>query len=223
MAQAPAMALETIARTFACAPDVAEAVVAQARFQSYAPQTAICGGGDPDERVFLMVDGHARLLAWSMDGRMVAVEDFFAGDLFGEGALTGDAPLAGEISAIEQSLAGIILAPALVTLMSQHGAIALAMSRLLVARLAAMRQRLVEGSTLSATGRIHAELLRLARAGAGGVISPAPVHSQLALRVSSTRETVSRTINALIRRGIARRDGDALVIVSPHRLEELVF
>ena len=44
----------------------------------------------------------------------------------------------------------------------------------------------------------------------------------MAVRVQSTRETVSRAVSALERRGIVRRDGDALVIVATQRLEELV-
>ena len=71
-------------------------------------------------------------------------------------------------------------------------------------------------------GRVHAELLRLARLADGRVIRPAPVLAKLAVRVQSTRETVSRTINALERRGIIRRERDALVIVAPHRLEEMI-
>jgi CRP/FNR family transcriptional regulator, cyclic AMP receptor protein len=47
--------------------------------------------------------------------------------------------------------------------------------------------------------------------------------STFALHVQSTRETVSRTISALEKRGIIKRDGDALTVVAPHRLEELIF
>ncbi len=48
--------------------------------------------------------------------------------------------------------------------------------------------------------RIHAELLRLARlVGDGRTIRTPPVLAALATRVISTRETVSRTINALER------------------------
>lgn len=218
-----ARAVAVFAGAFACEPDVAEAIRAQSRLQDYAPRQVILSGGEPDERLFVMIDGHARLHAYSTDGRLLAVEDFLPGSLFGESALTGDDPAGDEVTAIERSLAGIILAPAMVALMSRHGAVALAVSRMLVARLAALTRRLVESSTLSATGRVHAELLRLARGADGMRISPVPVNSQLALRVSSTRETVSRTISALLKRGILRREDDALVVVSPHRLEELVF
>jgi DNA-binding GntR family transcriptional regulator len=81
---------------------------------------------------------------------------------------------------------------------------------------------MAERTTLSAAGRVHAELLRLARLGDGHSVRPVPVLAALAVRVHSTRETVSRAINALERRGIVRRDADALVIVAPHRLEELI-
>jgi CRP-like cAMP-binding protein len=216
-------AREVIAACLACGPDIAEVVTARARLEAYPPRAALRTGHEPDERLFIVIDGHARMHAYSLDGRLVVVEDFFSGDLFGEGALTGAASSADEVSAVEQTVAGIIAAPEMVALMSQYSAVAMAMSRLLVARLASLTRRLVEGSTLSATGRIHAELLRLARAGDGTRISPAPVNAQLALRVASTRETVSRTVSALLKRGILARDGEDLLIVSPHRLEELVY
>ena len=46
--------------------------------------------------------------------------------------------------------------------------------------------------------------------------------SALAVRVHPTRETVSRTLSALERRGIVRREADALVVVAPHRLEGMI-
>ncbi len=52
-----------------------------------------------------------------------------------------------------------------------------------------------EFSTLDVRGRIHAELLRLARPERGGadrVISPPPTHAELAARVSCQREAVTR-------------------------------
>ena len=88
----------------------------------------------------------------------------------------------------------------------------LLVSRALLRQLRAASLRVTERSTLSASGRVHAELLRLAHLRDGRTIRPAPVLSSLAVRIHSTRETVSRAINALERRGIIRRDGDALVI-----------
>ena len=80
-----------------------------------------------------------------------------------------------------------------------------------------------ERAALSATSPVSSELLRQGRSAPGLKISPAPVLSELALQVSETRETASRAVKALERRGIIRRDADGLTIVAPHRLEELII
>ena len=98
----------------------------------------------------------------------------------------------------------------------------MAVSRLLLKQLRKATDKLLDRATLSAQGRVHAELLRLARLGDGHTLRPPPVLSALAIRVQTTRETASRAVAALERRGIVRRDGVALIIVAPHRLEELV-
>ena len=46
--------------------------------------------------------------------------------------------------------------------------------------------------------------------------------AHLATRVQTTRETASRAVSALERRGVVRRDAEGLVIVARHRLEDLV-
>lgn len=163
------------------------------------------------------------MLAFSIDGRLVVVEDYRTGDLFGEGSLFGAPVVADEISAVDTVGAGTFETQVFLALMTNYSAIALAMSRLLVARLGTTTRRLVEGATLSANGRIHAELLRQARQGENMTIRPAPVLASFALTVQSTRESVSRAINALQKHGIIRRDDDALTVVAPHRLEELIY
>ena len=208
---------------FRCDDDVARAVTAKARFHRYPHHATIVAGGSIADQVFLIVTGHARMVAFAVDGRMVMIHDFFEGDLFGEGGLFGEAMSSEEVAAVDRVEAGRFGNADFVALMTNYSCIGLAVSRLLVARLASATQRLIEGATLSAVGRIHAELLRQARAGAAMTIRPAPVLSTFALSVQSTRETVSRTISALLKRGIIRRTDDALTIVAPHRLEELIY
>lgn len=76
------------------------------------------------------------------------------------------------------------------------------------------------GFGISANGRVYAELLRLA--GDTHRIAPPPVLSALALTVHTTRETASRAIASLARRGIVRRTDEALEIVAPRLLAELI-
>jgi len=82
---------------------------------------------------------------------------------------------------------------------------------------------MLETALLSATGRIAAELLRQSRASSDGVIRPLPVWSELAVIVQSTRETVSRTVSSLEKRGLVSRTEGGLAVIAAHRLEELIY
>jgi len=86
--------------------------------------------------------------------------------------------------------------------------------------------RIMDLSTLGAHNRIYAEMLRQARTGGGrapntAVIHPVPVHSDIAARVSTTRETVARVLSELTHKGLLQREHDSLVILDLERLTEL--
>jgi len=74
---------------------------------------------------------------------------------------------------------------------------------------------------LSATGRCYRALLQ--RANDEGWIRPAPVLAALAVGVNTTRETASRALAGLVRRGIVERNDSGLRIVSRRMLEEMIF
>ena len=212
-----------LAETFGCSPAIAAAITGKAHLRGFPARSVIVACDSVFDEVHVMVEGNARMLAFALDGRLVAVEDYQRGDLFGENGLFETERAAHDISAVVASRAAAIGNAAFLDLMANYNCVALAVSRRLVARLSKITRRMVEGATLSANGRIHAEILRQARAGTAMTITPAPVLSQLALQVQSTRETVSRAISALDKRGIIRRTADGLTVVAPHRLEELIY
>ena len=71
----------------------------------------------------------------------------------------------------------------------------------LVKRTRTVTRRVYEFSTLHVDNRIQAEVLRLAtlagREGKGARIVPAPTHVEIASRVSTHREAVTRELNRL--------------------------
>jgi CRP/FNR family transcriptional regulator, cyclic AMP receptor protein len=210
-----------VAEAFGCADDLAALIASHARTRQFLPRVTILHPGDPTSHVYLMLDGHAQAIAISPDGRAVLVQDFHQGDLFGELGLLSGGINAEEVLAVDTVDASQFRSEVFIGLMEAHASVALAVSRLVVARLYRTTRRMVEGATLTANGRVYAELLRLARAG-DGMISPAPKISDLAMAVQTTRETASRAINLLERKGIILRTNEALTLVAPHRLEDLV-
>lgn len=218
-----AQAVAMLGEIFGCGEDVSLAMYGQANRADYPPRAVMVGLGARCEHVHIMLGGLARARAISADGRQAVLEDFRAGDMIGESALVEVRDSDHEVVAVEFVEAAVVLAHVMVAMMTMHADVALAISRRIIARLAAQNRRLAESSTLSAAGRIHSELLRLARASDDMAIRPAPILSQMAMHLQTTRETVSRTISALERRGIVRRDAHELAVVAEHRLEELVY
>lgn len=211
-----------IMRAFGCAEELADVVAHKAHVRHHPPRAAIVRAEDRAVQVHLVIDGHARMVAIAAEGRASVIEDYADGDLFGERGLFGEAVVPHDVIAVRASRIGAFANADFLGLMAHYSAIAMAVSRILVARLDLAQRRLAEGATLSARGRICAELLRAARDGTAMTIRPAPVLARLATAVDSTRETVSRTIGDLERRGIIVREDDGLRVIAPHRLEELI-
>jgi CRP-like cAMP-binding protein len=87
-------------------------------------------------------------------------------------------------------------------------------------------QRLYEMRTLDVQSRIRAELVRLAEDSVGedntAVISPLPTSADIAARVNTRREAVSRELASLSRRGLIERHQKSLTICDFAGLNQLV-
>ena len=223
----PAAAAQAVLQqAFGCGAALAATIAALGREADHARGAVLWPRGD-DGAASLLTLGRAAELAYGREGAALVLHALAPGEFFGEIVGSGGAVSGGEhgtqVEALSDGAATHFAAAALVRLMESYPLVALAIARHLSARIAAMRQRMLETALLSASGRIAAELLRQARAASDGVIRPLPVWSELAVIVQSTRETVSRTVSGLEKRGVLKRVEGGLALVAPHRLEELVY
>ena len=212
-----------LAQAFACSDEVADSIGGRAIDRRYPAKATIVRQGDRAGETYLLIAGRARAVLYGAQGQLLLLHEYGSGDLFGALASTDPQPHDADILAVDDVRAAMFLAADFIMLAQRHGCIGLALSRLLLERLRQTTSRMYERSTLSAQGRIYSELLREAKEGGGSTIRPAPVLAALAERVSSTRETVSRTINALERRGIIARDERELSILAPRQLEAMIL
>jgi CRP-like cAMP-binding protein len=208
---------------FDCSLELAGQILLRGRLRDFAARAMILRRGDRISTLYIVVAGRAHAIVYSLGGQEVLLHEFRAGDFFGAVSPPYSADYEADVVAIDALSSFLLEGQTLALLAEQHACIGLALLRVMVERLQQTASRMYEQIALSAVGRVHAELLRQAREGTDLTIRPGPVLSDLALRVSTTRETASRAVNALERRGIIRRDADALVIVAPHRLEELIL
>lgn len=177
--------------------------------------------------IYFVVDGHVRIIIYSVGGREVTLADLGRGEYFGELSAIDGAPRSASVMAVDKTLVAVMSPDQFVNLISQQPALALDVMRRLTTLVRNATNRIMELSTLGANNRVHAELLRQARAvqpDADGqvVLRPIPVHGEIASRVSTTRETVARVLNDLARGKIVRRERDSLVVTDIRTLESLV-
>lgn len=212
--------LGSICAAFGCGEPLARTIGALGRGGSLSAGQVLYPLPDREE-TSLLVAGQAQEAAYGREGGMLVLHEFGPGEFYG--SLVGLSGGQAQVEALSDGRALHYQEEAVLRLMEAYSCVGVAVTRQLSRRLAALRQRMVESTLLSATGRICAELLRQSRQSADGVIRPLPVWSELAQRVHSTRETVSRTVSQLERRGVLKRVEGGLAVVAPYRLEDLVY
>ena len=184
---------------------------------------------DNDSRdIYFVLSGRVRIVNYSMSGREVSFDDIAAGGTFGELAAIDGKPRSASVVAREDSTLAVLEPGDLLELAVKHPQVAIALMRRLAQVVRAATERIMDLSTLGAHNRVYAELLRLARndertkADKTGAISPIPTHSEIASRVSTTRETVARVLSELQHSGLVRREHDALIVADLDRLTHMV-
>ena len=110
----------------------------------------------------------------------------------------------------------------LAALAAEHAQVGCGLAAMFARQFEAVLDRFALRMTLSATGRVYARLTELADTAC--TLDPAPVIAALAVEAQTTRETASRAISALERRGILERETPRQWrIVSPRMLEDLTI
>jgi CRP/FNR family cyclic AMP-dependent transcriptional regulator len=203
-----------------------EQVAGTCKWQDYDAGEQILSYDDPSTDVFFLAAGKVRVIIYSAEGKAVIFADLRPGAMFGEIAAIDRRGRSASVEGLEPSTIASLTASQFESLLLREPVIAVAALRHLAAEVRRLSERVLEFSTLAVQNRIHAELLRLA-AEAGqrqgpALLSPAPSLSDIADRISTHREAVSRELSRLGSMGLLRREGGDLRITDVARLERLV-
>lgn len=181
---------------------------------------------DRTDDVFFLVQGTVRAISYSAEGKEVAFRDIGPGEIFGEYAAIDRGERSANVYAVTEVFTGSLSGPAFRQLLAKHPEVSLAVMKLLTRQTRDLTNRIFEFSALAVKKRVHAELLRLALSSRPtenrAVISSVPTHAEIASRISTHREAVTREINELARSGILVREEGNLVIKDLHMLQDLV-
>lgn len=188
-------------------------------------RTVIEHGSVTDE-VFFVIEGELKVLIYSPSGQEVSVTQISAGDMVGEfSALDGMARAATVVAVTGATLKAMLRRDFRECLETSPKA-AIWLARNLSKQIRALNNRLFELATLNVSNRLQFELLRLGLiAGVtqnAAVIDPAPTHSELANRIGTNRESVTRELRDLSRRHILKQQGRRVEILDIEELSAIV-
>lgn len=207
-------------------PNEVEVVEKNCRWKTYGASEQIIDQHSDSRDIFFVAEGRVRVVNYSLSGREITFDDLEAGSHFGELAAIDGLPRSASVMALTEVRIASLPAEQFHSIVLDHPAIALKLMKHLAHLVRTSTSRIMELSTLGANNRIHADLLRMARKvtedDMTAIIAPIPVHSDVASRVSTTRETVARVMNDLARKGILERQKAALVVKDLERLEDMV-
>jgi CRP-like cAMP-binding protein len=183
----------------------------------------------PDSRtthVNLVAEGRVQVAVLSSTGQEVILRDLGAGDLFGELASIDEQPRSASIVALDDCRLLSIPGPVFREAAFATPDSARWLAERLTAQIRDLTMKVFELGVLRVPSRLHCELLRMA--GAPGenlgpmVIDPLPTHEELALRIGTHREAVTRELGYLSKRRIIERDRKRLTVTDPAALANLV-
>ena len=176
--------------------------------------------------MFFIISGEVRVTIYSVAGKVVSFRELGPGEVFGEYPAIDRGPRSASVEARTSCLVATLPGAAFRELIDSEPVVAQAMLPQLVMKIRALTTRVYEFSTLAVSNRIQAELLRLASLAAKGGktarIAPAPTHTEIASRVSTHREAVTRELTRLSRIGLIEREKNALLVKDVERLAEMV-
>ena len=196
--------------------DTLVTVAATAVHRTYAPDEVIFLEGEPCAGLFCVRSGHVKIYKASPEGREQILHISGPRESFNDVAVFDGGPNPASAQAMDATEVCLIERSAMLNLFDHYPKLAQAVVAMLAAR-ARMLVNMVEDLSLrSVTGRL-AKLL-LDQATQGGEATPL-TQQQMAARLGTVREMISRALRQLEAEGLVRREGRQIVVTDRAALE----
>ena len=181
---------------------------------------------DETTEVRFLLSGSARIIHRIAVGKEVILGEMIAGDFFGEIAAIDNEIRSANVTTLTRTRICIMPQKIFMEILEKDPVVNCKVLKVLTQRVRALNLRLAEHSFLQAKHRLYSELLRLSKPRPGHEgqrsVSPPPIQRELADRIGSRREVVSRELNSLEREGIVQKTRGAIVIAKVGELQKRI-
>jgi CRP-like cAMP-binding protein len=208
-------------------PHLADAFIARGkRVHARKGQMLIAQGSDASE-VYLIQSGRVNISIYSTNGRWTILREMGPGRLVGEMAAIDGRPRSATVTVTEDAVLMMVSAAAFKDYLVDVPGAGYWMAAQLVARVRNLSEKSVELASQPVAARLVSELLRIAAASPAAdedrcEIAPLPTHADMAARIGTHREAVTRELRQLAREGLIVQTGRRLTIGSQAKLAALL-
>lgn len=208
-------------------PSALEALRSAGRRRRFPAGAMIFLEGEPGGSVLLLLEGRVKAFATTVEGRELILSLRGPGELIGEIAALGpaDSIRTASVQALEPVVAQVLTVADFERFLEDHPKAAVALLRLVLARLEEAVHMRVEYGAHDVVGRLARRLCELADAHGEQVEDGVRVavglsQDELASWVVASRESVAKVLGRFRRQGTIRTDRKSIVILDIDRLRQ---
>jgi CRP-like cAMP-binding protein len=194
--------------------------------RTHPPNQVILLENDWGGSVYFIVDGWVKIRTYNLDGKEVTLNIIGQGELFGEMAALDEVPRSTDVITLTPTVIGSMPAQDFVKLMHTEPLAGLRLAQLMARRLRQVNRRLRLRESDSQS-RVADTLLFLAdgqgiKGQTGSTKIPNLPHRELSSLSGLARETVTRVLTRLEKKGLIKRDQDTICIPDLLALEKTI-
>ncbi|MDD9911165.1 MAG: Crp/Fnr family transcriptional regulator [Ahrensia sp.] len=206
--------------------DVLEAQSRRCQWRRYEANELVIDYEDDSRDVRFIVSGSVRIILRFATGKEVILAEMKDNEFFGEIAAIDNEGRSANVTTLQRSTVCVMPQAVFLEMLEGEPGINRQVMRILAKRVRYLNQRLAEHCFLQTKHRLYTELLRMSRPRLGHEgqrsISPPPTQKDLAARIGTRREVVSREIAKLKRDTIVDKTTGALILTDLKRLNKLI-
>ena len=179
--------------------------------------TVVFFENEEGDSFFIIVDGRIKVTILGDDGREVILSVLGRGDFFGEMALLDNEPRSATAIAVEDTELLSLHRNDFQSVLTDNRSIMSALIKVLTARLRRANHQISTLALLDVYGRVARVIVDTARDEGkrlkdGRIAFRRATHQEIANRIGTTRETVTRMLKDLERQGLIHIDGKEVVV-----------
>ncbi len=211
-----------------CASSSFEALSCRAKSMEVKKRRPIYVAGDPSEAIYVIRTGRVKISSCDQSGKEVTFSILKPGDIIGELEVLEGHPRENSAEALDDVCLSVISRDDFLRHIREHPEMALALTRLVGARLRQLQNRVEDLVFRDVPARLAHLLQELGEAGGvpdgpGRPLCTKLTHQEMASLIGCNRETVSAILGQFREQGLVRLNRRSITILNMDRVASLVM